>query len=129
MATCGPKRILHIKIGTGTADGKVGKLRAAAWGGGRLFIFLLIFTNLYRLPFFASFLILLFSINLYEIFEVVSTGFIASIVASLHVLAHLHKVPCFGLNRSARCHNSSFHIPFCLNWFLTNKTLKVTSKK
>lgn len=55
--------------------------------------------------------------------------FIASIAASLHVLAHLLKVPCFVLNRSTRCHNSSFQIHFCLNRGLTNEARKVTSKK
>jgi len=34
MATCGPKRILHTKIGVGTADGTVSILRAVVSGGG-----------------------------------------------------------------------------------------------
>lgn len=61
-----PKRILHTKIGVGTADGTVGNLRAVTLeGGGDFFlIVLLIFTNLHRLQILAAFLILLFSINL-----------------------------------------------------------------
>jgi len=36
MATRGPKRILHTKIGVGTADGTVGNLRAVTSGGRTL---------------------------------------------------------------------------------------------
>ena len=65
MATCSPKRILHTKLGVGTADGTVGNLReVASVRGGDFFIFLLTFTNLYQLQLFAAFLIILFSINL-----------------------------------------------------------------
>jgi len=55
--------------------------------------------------------------------------FIASIAASFHVLAHLLKVPYFVLNRSTRCHNSSFQIHFCLNRGLVNEIPDVPTKE
>jgi len=63
----------------------------------------------------AEFLIVLFSVNLQELFAVATTNLIANTVVMHHVLAHLVKDPWYVLNSYTCCRNSSYEILFCFH--------------
>ena len=60
----------------------------------------------------AEFLIVVFSVNSQELFEVATTNLNASIVVMHHVLAHLVKDPWHVLNSFTCCCNFSYEIIF-----------------
>jgi len=63
----------------------------------------------------AEFLIVLFSVNLQELFAVATTNLTASTVVMRHVLAYLVNDPWHVLNIFTCCCNSSYEILFCFH--------------